>query len=288
MTSVSEAPASFRSSAVRPGPVGLVREGVGDVLSRRRLIRYLVQADLKKKGADTLLGNIWWVVDPLLQMAVYVILVSLIFARKQPDYPLFIFSALLPWKWFTSAVSDGVNSIVGSERLIKQIQFPKIVLPVASAMSGIVSFTFGLIPLTALLLLFYPERASIWFLTIPVIAFVQLLFTLPVVVAVSSSNVFYRDIGNLARHVLRLWWYLSPGLYGVDLILELTKEFPIVGTLMLLNPFATLFTAYRDAIYEGISPNWTSLAILAGVSIVLLVLATWYFKRVEPAFAKVL
>ena len=288
MTSVSEAPASFRSSAVRPGPVGLVREGVGDVLSRRRLIRYLVQADLKKKGANTLLGNIWWVVDPLLQMAVYVILVSLIFARKQPDYPLFIFSALLPWKWFTSAVSDGVNSIVGSERLIKQIQFPKIVLPVASAMSGIVSFTFGLIPLTALLLLFYPERASIWFLTIPVIAFVQLLFTLPVVVAVSSSNVFYRDIGNLARHVLRLWWYLSPGLYGVDLILELTREFPIVGTLMLLNPFATLFTAYRDAIYEGISPNWTSLAILAGVSIVLLVLATWYFKRVEPAFAKVL
>jgi len=288
MTSVSEAPASFRSSAVRPGPVGLVREGVGDVLSRRRLIRYLVQADLKKRGANTLLGNIWWVVDPLLQMAVYVILVSLIFARKQPDYPLFIFSALLPWKWFTSAVSDGVNSIVGSERLIKQIQFPKIVLPVASAMSGIVSFTFGLIPLTALLLLFYPERASIWFLTIPVIAFVQLLFTLPVVVAVSSSNVFYRDIGNLARHVLRLWWYLSPGLYGVDLILELTREFPIVGTLMLLNPFATLFTAYRDAIYEGISPNWTSLAILAGVSIVLLVLATWYFKRVEPAFAKVL
>jgi ABC-type polysaccharide/polyol phosphate export permease len=288
MTSASEVPASFRSSAVRPGPVGLIREGVSDVISRRRLIRYLVQSDLKKKGADTVLGNIWWIVDPLLQMVVYVVLVSLIFNRKQPDYPIFIFAAILPWKWFSTAVNDGVSSVVISERLIKQIQFPKLVLPVASAMSGIANFSFGLIPLTALMLLFFPHRISIWLLVIPIVAFVQLLFTLPVVIAVSSSNVFYRDIGNLARHVLRLWWYLSPGLYGIDLILELTKEYPIVGALMLLNPFTTLFTAYRAAIYEGTSPNWTSLLILAGASLLLLVLATWYFKRVEPAFAKVL
>jgi ABC-type polysaccharide/polyol phosphate export permease len=273
---------------VRPGPVGLIREGVSDVISRRRLIRYLVQSDLKKTGADTLLGNIWWIVDPLLQMVVYVVLVTLIFNRKQPDYPIFIFAAILPWKWFSSAIGDGVSSVVFAERLIKQIQFPKLVLPVSSAMSGITSFGFGLIPLAALMLLAYPDRISIWLLTIPLVAFVQLLFTLPVVIAVSSSNVFYRDIGNLARHVLRLWWYLSPGLYGIDLILQVTKEYPIVGTIMLLNPFTTLFTAYRDAIYEGTSPNWTSLLILAAVSVLLLVLATWYFKRVEPAFAKVL
>jgi homopolymeric O-antigen transport system permease protein len=288
MTSASEVPASFRSSAVRPGPVGLIREGLADVLSRRRLIRYLVQADLKKKGADTLLGNIWWVIDPLLQMVVYVVLVTLIFQRKQPDYPIFIFSAILPWKWFTSSVGDGVNSVVLSDRLIKQMQFPKIVLPIASTMSAIANASFGLIPLAILMILFYHHRISIWLLTIPLIAVVQLLFTLPVTIAVSSSNVFYRDIGNLMRHVLRLWWYLSPGLYGVDLILQLTKEFPIVGTIMLLNPFATLFTGYRDVIYYGKPPDWIALLILAAVSLVLLVVATWYFKRVEPAFAKVL
>jgi len=288
MTSASEVPASFRSSAVRPGPVGLIREGLADVLSRRRLIRYLVQADLKKKGADTLLGNIWWVIDPLLQMVVYVVLVTLIFQRKQPDYPIFIFSAILPWKWFTSSVGDGVNSVVLSDRLIKQMQFPKIVLPIASTMSAIANASFGLIPLAILMILFYPHRISIWLLTIPLIAVVQLLFTLPVTIAVSSSNVFYRDIGNLMRHVLRLWWYLSPGLYGVDLILQLTKEFPVVGTIMLLNPFATLFTGYRDVIYYGKPPDWIALLILAAVSLVLLVVATWYFKRVEPAFAKVL
>ena len=103
MSATHEAPASFRSSAVRPGPIAPVREGIQDSFSRRRLIRYLVQADLKKKGADTLLGNIWWMLDPLLQMVVYVILVSLIFQRKQPDYPLFVFAAILPWKWFSSS-----------------------------------------------------------------------------------------------------------------------------------------------------------------------------------------
>ena len=74
---------------------------------RRRLIRYLVQADIHKKGADTLLGNLWWVLDPLLQMVVYVVLVSVIFDRAVPDYPLFIFAAILPWKWFQSSVQDG-------------------------------------------------------------------------------------------------------------------------------------------------------------------------------------
>ncbi len=288
MTSTSEAPASFRSSAVRPGAIGLIREALHDTISRRRLIRYLVQADLKKKGADTLLGNVWWIVDPLLQMAVYVVLVTLIFQRKQPDYPLFVFSAILPWKWFRTAVDDGTTSIVMSERLIKQIQFPKLVLPIASALSGIANFAFGLIPLTALMVFFYPDRISIWLLTIPLIAFVQLLFTLPVVIAVSSSNVFYRDIGNLARHVLRIWFYLSPALYGAELIRRLTTELPIVGTLMLLNPFTTLFTAYRDAIYEGKSPDWVALFLVGVASIGLLLIATWYFKRVEPAFAKVL
>ena len=79
MSVTSEVPASFRSSAIQPGAVGLIRDGIAETLSRRRLISYLVQADLKKKGADTLLGNVWWVLDPLLQMLVYVVLVSVIF-----------------------------------------------------------------------------------------------------------------------------------------------------------------------------------------------------------------
>ena len=102
MSATSEAPAAFRHAAARPGPLRLIGEAIEDIRSRRRLVRYLVQADIKKKGADTFLGNLWWVLDPLLQMGVYVVFVSLILDVKTPDYPLFILSAILPWKWFTT------------------------------------------------------------------------------------------------------------------------------------------------------------------------------------------
>jgi ABC-type polysaccharide/polyol phosphate export permease len=288
MAVASEAPASFRSSAIRPRPLALVRTGISELLSRRRLIRYLVQADLKKKGADTLLGNIWWVVDPLLQMLVYVILVSVIFDRSQPDYPLFIFCAILPWKWFTSSVNDGIASVVGMERLIKQINFPKLVLPVAGVMAGVANFFFGLIPLAALIALFYADRATPYLLLIPIVAFVQLLFTLPIAIVLGAINVFYRDVGNLSRHVLRLAFYISPGIYSIDLIQKAAEKYPPLGPLILGNPWTILFTSYRDVIYEGKAPDWIGLGIVALISVILLALAILVFKRLEPTFAKVL
>ncbi|HEY3072020.1 MAG TPA: ABC transporter permease [Candidatus Limnocylindrales bacterium] len=284
----TEAPASFRTSAAQPNALGLVRQGIQDVLSRRHLIRYLVQADLKKKGADTLFGNIWWVLDPLLQMAVYVILVSVIFARTQPDYPLFIFAAILPWKWFQSTIQDAIVSVVQSERLIKQIHFPKLVLPLASEVAGIANFAFGLIPLFALLLIFYRDRFSAWVLLIPVVAVVQFAFTVAVATALAAINVFYRDIGNVSRHALRLWFYLSPALWSVASLDKLARDEPIVYHIMMANPFAILFESYRNLIYYDTGPNWPGLAVLTGVSIVLIGLAIWLFKRVEPSFAKVL
>ncbi len=265
-----------------------MREGLTDILGRRRLVGYLVRADLKKKGADTLLGNIWWVFDPLLQMLVYVFLVTVIFNRSVPDYPLFIFCAILPWKWFNSSIGDGIGSVTGVERLIKQINFPKVVLPVSSVVAGIANFGFGLIPMFALMVLFYADRISPWLLAIVPIAAVQLLFTLPLALLVAATNVFYRDVGNLSRHVLRIWFYASPGIYGADLILQVSEKYPALGTLMALNPWAILFTGYRDAIYEAKSPDWVALGGLAVVSLALLFVATWVFKRVEPTFAKVL
>ena len=289
---------TFSSSAARPGPLGLVREALRELWSRRRLVRYLVQADLKKKGADSLLGNLWWVLDPLLQMLVYVILVSVIFQKQQADYPLFVFAAVLPWKWFTSSVGDTITSVSSQDRLIKQLHFPKLVLPTAALASGIANFVFGLIPLLTLLVLWYPTRLSANLLYLPAIAAVQLVFTAAIGFVASAVNVFYRDVGNVSRHVLRLWFYLSPALYGPATIAKLSEAHPELFRLMQLNPFYTLFTAYRSVIYgtetaDGSSfppsaPDWPALGILLVVSLVLLVLATIFFKRIEPTFAKVL
>jgi ABC-type polysaccharide/polyol phosphate export permease len=288
MTTTREAPASYRNSALRPRGVSLIGEALRDIWGRRRLIGYLAQADLKKKGADTLLGNVWWVMDPLLQMAVYVVLVSIIFARPERDYPLFIFAAILPWKWFSSSIGDAITAVSGQDRLIKQVQFPKIVLPVAAIMAGIAQFAFGLIPLAALLLLLFADRISPYLVLIPAVALVQLAFTLALGLILSAVNVFFRDIGNLSRHALRLWFYLSPALYGASTVEQVTREQPLLGDLLRLNPFYWLLTAYRDLIYDERAPDWASLGVVLAVSLALLAVAAWFFKRLEPNFAKVL
>jgi ABC-type polysaccharide/polyol phosphate export permease len=274
----------------------LLREGLADIASRRRLIRYLLHAEMRKRGSDTILGNIWWVLDPLLQMLVYVVLVAIIGrGLNRPDYPLFIFAAILPWKWFSAVISDAATTVVKQERLIRQIAFPKIVLPVATTTAGVIGFAFGLIPLGAIML-FYPHRLSPQLAWIPVIAVAQYAFTLAAAIFVSAANVFFRDLGNALGHGLRLWWFLSPGLYSLASVhsLGIVKEHPILGTIMSLNPFAVLFEAYRSVIYgtaDGgppVPPDVISLIVLFLASLVLIALATIFFKRLEPNFAKVL
>ena len=295
MSATSEAPAAFRHAAARPGPLRLINEAIEDVRSRRRLVRYLVQADIKKKGADTFLGNFWWILDPLLQMGVYVVFVSLILDVKIDDYPLFILSAILPWKWFTTSIGDAASSVVSQEKLIKQIQFPKLVLPVAATTAGVVGFAFGLLPLAGIMLL-YDDRISPFLALIPVIAFVQYVFTLAVSFLVSAINVFFRDLGNILRHFLRLWFYLSPALYSMSVLDESVtfQQNPILRTLAHANPFAVLFEAYRAVIYgtaDGgppVPPDLVSLAFLLVGSIVFLGVCIIFFKRAEPDFAKVL
>ena len=296
MSATSEAPAAYRNTAGDPGAISLIREGIADIRSRRRLVRYLVSAEVHRRGVDTVLGNFWWVLDPLLQMMVYVILVTLISrGHGIEDYPLFIFAAILPWKWFNTSVVDATSSVASQDRLIKQIAFPKIVLPVAATSAGVVGFVFGLIPLIGLML-FSIERITPNLLFIPIIAVVQLIFTLAVALVVASGNVFFRDLGNVVRHVLRLWFYLSPGLYSLAILesANVLDEFPILRFVLYANPFAVLFESYRRVIWGTADggppthPDWLALGILALVSLVLLALATVLFKRLEPNFAKVL
>jgi ABC-type polysaccharide/polyol phosphate export permease len=295
--SQGSAAVSLRQASEGDSPLSLLRQGIADILSRRRLIRYLVQADMKKRGSDTVLGNVWWILDPLLQMTVYWIFVSVIARRPAPDYPLFIFAALLPWKWYASVVNDATNAVVNKDKLIRQIAFPKLVLPVSAASAGVVGFVWGLIPL-GLLMLFYLDRVEpLMLVWLPLIAVVQYVFSLASAVLVSAANVFFRDLGNAIGHGLRLWWFLSPGLYSLEAVrqTEFVQQNPIIGTLASLNPFAILFEAYRAVIYghsNGVDgphpPDVVSLLFLLAGSLVFLAIAVVWFKRVEPEFAKVL
>jgi homopolymeric O-antigen transport system permease protein len=132
---------------------------------------------------------------------------------------------------------------------------------------------------------------------VPLIAGVQYVFALASAVLVSAANVFFRDLGNAIGHGLRLWWFLSPGLYSLQAVREtaVVQDYPIIGTLAGFNPFAVLFESYRAVVYggaDGVSPphppDLVSLAILLTGSLIFLAIAVVLFKRVEPEFAKVL
>ena len=296
--SPGDAAATIRQVPRGPSSLALLRQGVTEILSRRRLIGYLVQADMKKRGSDTVLGNLWWILDPLLQLVVYVILVEVLSRGKgTQDYPLFIFVAIIPWKWFSSVITDATSSVMRAERLIRQIAFPKLVLPVSVTVAGVVGFLWGLVPL-GLLLLLHPARISLVLVWLPVIAGVQFVFTLAVAILVAAGNVFFRDLGNALGHALRLWWFLSPGLYSFATLEDtrFVEKYPIIRDLFGLNPFAVLFEAYRAVIYgtpdgkvgTNHPPDLIALGTLLVASLVFLAISITFFKRVEPEFAKVL
>jgi ABC-type polysaccharide/polyol phosphate export permease len=179
-------------------------------------------------------------------------------------------------------------AVTSRERIIKQVAFPKIILPVAASVGGVANFAFGIIPLLGLMFVFYRERIAWTLLLIPLIAIVQFAFTLGVAIVLGALNVFYRDVANVARHILRLWFYLSPALYSLDAIEGILAEQPLIRIAFALNPFTYLFEAYRDVIYDGTLPPFAELGALLVVSLVFLALCVYVFKRLEPAFAKVL
>jgi lipopolysaccharide transport system permease protein/teichoic acid transport system permease protein len=307
MTVVNEAPAAFRSSADRPGPLDLILGAVRDIHSRRRLIGYMVRAEVKKKGTDTVLGNVWWVLDPLITMLVYVLVMTVIFERSTPDFPLFLLSAMVPFKWFTATVASSTGAVTGHERLIKQILFPKVILPVTEALSQIVSFLFGMLVLGVVLLIAYPQHLSIHLAWLPVIAVVQFTFVIGLTFLVSSITVFYRDVGIVIGHLMRLLFWVSPILWSFHAAAgrgqALREAIGETGfALLSYNPVALLLDAYRTVIYGGLTVDpagklaWTSptapdLPVLGLVSAIGLIIATigiLIFKRLEPAFAKVL
>jgi lipopolysaccharide transport system permease protein/teichoic acid transport system permease protein len=318
---VNEAPAAFRSSADRPSLIALIRNAITDVWSRRRLIGYMVRADVKKRGANTVLGNVWWVLDPLITMLIYVLVMTYIFQRSTPDFPLFLLSAMVPFKWFTSTIGSSTHAVTGKQGLIKQIMFPKIILPVTGDLSQVVSFLFGEAVLFVVLLVGFTAHLSIQIIWVPLIAFVQFTFMLGFTFMISAITVFYRDVGIVIGHFMRLLFWITPILWSFNAVAgrgealeqamaeaDTALGLPIGSLFNVLhyNPIAQLLESYRQVIYGSLGaiaqaegpkelfwkpathPDFAMLAVIFVTGIVFIVIGTIVFKRLEPAFAKLL
>jgi ABC-type polysaccharide/polyol phosphate export permease len=271
----------------RRGSIGTILESLASLVERRRLVWYLTISEVRNKGTNSLLGNIWWFLDPALQLFVYFLLVNVIFHRSQPAILLFLGAAILPWKWFTAALASATTSVRGREQVMRQIAFPHLVLPAASVLASVTSFLFALVPLGALYLI-YPDRLSPWALAVLPVAVVQFLWTIPAVIALSALAVFFRDISNFIPHALRIWFYLSPALFPIETLRAIGARHPWFNFFVDINPFTWIFSGYRDALYYGRSPDWVPLGLLALASIPVILLSIYLFRRVSPLFVKVL
>ena len=252
----------------------------------RHLALQLVRAELTKENARLVLGSVWWIADPLLQMLVYTLLVSVIFQRTIPDYPIFVLAALIPWKGLATSVTGGGAAIVGNERIVRQLAFPRVVLPVGRLLAQLWRLAIALVVLVVLLAIFWPERLSPALAWLPVLALVQGIMLLPFVIVLSAATVFVRDLANLMGHLMRLALYLSPVLYGLDQLLALLPE-PLAA-LYRLNPIAVLLEGYRDVAYRSVAPSPDSILLPLGFGLVVLPFALAWFRRVEPGFGRAL
>ncbi|MFH1134355.1 MAG: ABC transporter permease [Nanoarchaeota archaeon] len=258
-----------------------MRKVLKDLFAYREALKHFSHANLTVRHKRTWLGYFWWLLDPLLFMGIYILLVQVIFQRGGPDYPVFILLALLPWRWFSSTIGDAASSIVGKAGVIKEVRFPKIILPLSSVITNCVTFCFGLIVLAAFLVIFsVPLRWT--FLFFPAIILVQLAFTAGFALVVAHLNVYFRDLGNILRYLLQIWFFLSPGIYAASLVPERFQW------LYNLNPFAVLFNAYRDVMLQGAVPGLLSLLYVLALSAILILFGVWLINKYEGDYAKVL
>jgi lipopolysaccharide transport system permease protein len=249
----------------------------------RELVYFMVWRDVKTRYKQTVLGVAWALLQPVLTMLVFWVVFSQ-FARVPSDglpYPLFAFIGLLPWTYFSQAVARSGAGLVGNSNLIGKVYFPRLIIPLAAAITPGVDFllSFGVL---AGLMLWYgvvPTWAMLAVLPLIGLAFVA---ALAVGTWLSALNVKYRDVGHLIPFLIQIWMYASPVIYPLSLVPERWQP------LYSLNPMVGVITGFRWALTGGEPPNITSgLVSLAAVAVLLLT-GLVYFRRAERDFADVI
>ena len=266
----------------RPPRHSLLRDALDELRALRRyshLLRYLVASSLRTENANTVLGFVWWILDPLFLMATYVLLVTVIRQGTEPDYPVFVLTGIIAFELFSKATRNAVSTTVRQEKSMRQVAFPKTVLPLSEVTSESVHFAVAFLVLLVVAVPFGILPSLYALLAIP-ITLVLLAFTLGVAYFFSAFNIFFRDTNKLIRYTFRIWFFLSPILYPVSAIPERFRG------LYELNPFATIVPAYQAVVMDHRVPDFAALGVVAAVSVVVLVLGYLFFVRLQPWFAK--
>ena len=254
-----------------------------DLFQYRELLFFLTWRDIKVRYKQTILGVLWALLQPLLTMIVF----SIIFGNlaKLPSegipYPIFTYTALLPWQMFAFALTNSSNSLVGNQNLVSKVYFPRLVIPLASVLPAILDFLVSFSVLVGMLA-YYHIPITPRILTLPFFLILALVSALAVGLWLSALNVEYRDIRYVVPFLTQFWMYATPVAYSSTLIPEKWR------LLYALNPLTGVVEGFRWALL-GQESNISSLVWVSSfIIILLLVSGLVYFKHMEDTFADVI
>jgi len=261
---------------------GWVSLKLREIWQYRELLYFLVWRDVKVRYKQTALGVAWAVIQPLLTMLVF----SLFFGRlaKVPSdgipYPIFAFTALVPWTFFATGLTLSSNSLVGSANLVQKVYFPRLIIPVATVLSALVDFAIAMLVLLALMAFYRiaPSWHAVW---LPAFVLLALATSLGVGLWLSALNVEYRDVRYVVPFLTQFWMYATPVAYPSSLLHQPWR------TIFGLNPMAGVVEGFRWALLGVATPPGAMVLASSTAALLLLVSGALYFRRMERTFADV-
>jgi lipopolysaccharide transport system permease protein len=273
----------MRSShlVIRP-PKGWEPARLREIWEYRELLYFLMWRDIKVRYKQTVLGAAWAVLQPLLTMVVF----SVFFGRLGGipsdglPYPVFTYTALLPWQLFSHALSESGNSLVTNQNLVTKVYFPRLVIPMAPVLAGLVDFAIASVILL-LLMGWFGLTPSAAIIALPLLIVLAVTTAVGVGLWLSALNVKYRDVRYTIPFLTNLWFFLTPVAYPASMVPERWRG--LYG----LNPMAGVVEGFRWALLGADPPYPAMLIVSSIVAIGLLVGGLYYFRKMEQTFADI-
>ena len=258
-------------------------EHLKELLAHRELLWMWTRRDIKVRYKQSILGGAWAILQPLSLMVMFSVIFTYVIEMVSvgSPYPIFVYTALMPWTFFASSITLAVSSLIGNINLLTKIYFPREILPLAIIAAGFVDFLVASLVFVGLTVVYRVSPTVTW-LWFPLLLGIQILLTAGVALLTSAIVVFYRDVRFVVPLGMQLWMYATPIIYPVSMVPERLRN------LYMLNPMAGLIDGYRRALLLGENPSMQYVASSAFISITVLLIAYWYFKRVEWQFADII
>jgi ABC-type polysaccharide/polyol phosphate export permease len=245
----------------------------------REMFTGLVNREVRARYKSSALGFLWSMLNPLLMLTVYSLIFSVYLKVNIPNYPLFVFSGLLPWTWFATSLTNGAAAIVANSGLIKKVYFPLEILPVVNVTTNLVNFVLTL-PVLALFMAWFHVVPTWSLLVLPVIICIQYLLTLGLALILSTANAFYRDVEQLLGPLLLAWFYMTPVVYEASSVPDRFRP------ILVMNPMSQIVTAYQDILFHGRMPDLKGIALSAFTATVLFLAGQLLFQSKKFTFAE--